>query len=147
MLFLCCLYSVSSWAVWHDGDSILVEYDKSEMITTNDEEIASINIGFKISKKGEIKGNIHIIKDSMIIDYYDKRNLIKKESYILNKKGEPILTGNQYYYVDNRLLSVDVLRNGRLVCSIWYDAKGNIDKNFVYTQDMIAWQTQFYTTG
>lgn len=145
-LFLCHIVITPVWA-WQDGDTIYVSRDKNKMIVADSEELASLNMGFSISKNGKIKGYVHILNDTMIVDYIEDGNLIKKESYRLDKNGNITLTGPQLYYLGNKLICEDLIRNGILVSSTWYDDKGNKDRRYIYSQNGVSLQTQLYPSG
>lgn len=132
---------------WRTGDSILVKREDSNMLLTPDNEIASLNVGYYMANDGKIRGRITVIDDAMTVDYYEGDSHTKKETYKVKKNGEILLEGNQYYYLNDRLLCIDLIRKGVLLGSTWFDADGNKDRSFVYSQAGVAVQTQYYPSG
>lgn len=132
---------------WKTGEEIRVKRDDSNMLLTPDNEIASLNAGYLMSNNGSIRGRITIANDTMIVDYYEGDNLMKREAYRGTNDGRILLDGNQYYFVNGRVISIDLIRKGTLLGSTWLDADGNKDRSFIYSPTGVAAQTLYYPTG
>lgn len=136
-----------STSQWKTGDEIRVRRDESNFLLTPDQNIASLNIGYTMATNGQIHGLISIVNDTMTVDYYDNDNLVKKESYRINQNGDILLEGNQYYYINGRVLCIDIIRKSILLGTTWFDENGNKDRSFVYSQGGVATQTLYYPSG
>lgn len=145
-LVLCCLISMSAKA-WQDGDTIKVKRDNGMMLLTPNDEIASLNLSFSPSTNGEIFGVTHITGDTMSISYYEDHLLIKKETYQLKEDGNMAILGSQTYFVNDKPFCEDMFRKGSIVCTTWFDAKGDADRRYIYSANRLAMRSQSYPSG
>lgn len=132
---------------WNDGDTILVSWDKEKMLLTDQYEVASPNLGFTLSPKGDIRGIVHIVSDSMYIDYFAADEHIKTETYLIIGDNEITMAGKQLYYKNDILFCEDFVRKGLLTMTTWFDKNGKKDRVFIYSNNRPAIQYQYYPSG
>ncbi len=146
--------TIKKMGKFKDGESFYVVYERnSKSICAPNGIIVSPNEGYVRAKKMEstnYMATITMQDDTMFVYYEDIKSnqVFKIERYLYDSTNDALsLDGEQVYMNNNVKYCGEIIANGKLKRTIWYNTQGQKERVYMYKAGTDISEIQLYPSG